>query len=60
MESFFIVSDGFIFSKHKTKEEALTERELNKVDGFTGMNNLKSRWYIKKICGKSSIYGELK
>ena len=56
--TFYIVSDGYTFSKHNTKVKAQIELKLNKNDGFTDMNGLKSRWYIKKLKGKSSVYGD--
>ena len=56
--TFYIVSDGYTFSKHSTKVEAQIALELGKNDGFTDMNGLKTRWYIKKLKGKSSVYGD--
>ena len=56
-KSFYVVSDGYNFSSHKTKEDAIAERELNKLDGWLDKYGHKSKWYIKKIKGYSTIYG---
>ena len=56
-KTFYVVSDGYSFSSHKTKEEALTERDLNKLDGWLDGDSQKSKWYIKKIKGYSTVYG---
>ena len=56
----YVVTDGYTFSKHTTKASALLERNLNQLDGFSDMDGHKGKWHLKQIKGKSSVYGSPK
>lgn len=58
-KSFYVVTNGLYYSKHKTKEDAICEKELNKLDELLGKDNIKSKWIIKKVKRFSILYGRL-